>query len=488
MHAVLSTIIVYKVLLLAIGLAVARRNRSTSDYFLGSRGLGPWVAGISASASSSSAWTLVGVSAYAFSNGLTALWLLPACVGGFVLNWCVVAPRLQSLAATNGSLTVVELLASAPGRPRRTELWIRAVGSAIVLSAFVLYIANQFRAAGDSFEEVLDWNATESIVLGAAVVVAYTILGGFWAVSVTDTIQGLMMAATAVVLPLISLAAIGPSGLFEGMVQVGSSPETAGYCNLVPDGGALAVFALLGIGLGYPGQPHVVNRIMALRDRRAMRRGRTVAIGWAVLVYTNMILLGWCARVLSEKGITPVADSEKLIYLAAAALPGVLAGIVIATVLSAVMSTADSQLLVAASAIEHDLGASFRDGGDDQRDTSIWWARGTVLAVAGIAVPAALILDESIFNSVLFAWGAVGAAFGPLLLVRLFGGPVVAPATILSMVLGFGLSVLAYNNIFGSWLGEDTRGSVFERILPYAVAAGVAWAGTRRQPNTEGSL
>ncbi len=463
----IATLIIYKLVLLAIGLAAERRTQSESDFLLGGRGLGPLVAAISASASSSSVWTLLGVSGLAYSTGLASLWLLPACIGGFAINWYLVAPRLQARAAAGDCLTVTELLAG-PARGPAFAL-PRVLASLILVVSLTAYVASQLLGAGKSFETTLGASLTTSVLVGSGVVLAYTILGGFWAVSLTDTIQGLMMAATALALPVGGLIAVGGLGaLVDGVREV----PVEGYAELFGGrpaiDGLLYVAALLGIALGYPGQAHAVNRFMALHDAASVRPARRYAMAWAFLVYPGMILVGLTARVLHTAD--PVADPEQAFFqLNGELFPPVVAGIMLAAVLSAIMSTADSQLLVASSAVSHDLGwRSSTPRGDLLR------SRLVVLAVSLVAVAAALSIDATIFDSVLSAWSSLGAAFGPLLLATLWRGPVGPRATTWALLTGFGLSVLACSI-------PATKGTAVERVLPFVVSGAIAWTGARRR-------
>ena len=443
--AILITLVLYKVLLVLVGLWAQRRTRTGADFFLGGRQLGPWVAAISASASSSSAWTLLGVSGAAYQWGLGAIWLLPSCVGGFLLNWLVLAPALQRASHRTGALTVTELLA-------RKHRGIAAVASTIVLLSLCTYVAAQFQGAGKTFHETFGWSTEGSVLLGSAIVVVYTLLGGFWAVSVTDTLQGLLMAATAVLLPIAALLTVGFDGLFADAPQDYLS-LTRG---MAPAAALGFVFGLLGIGLGYPGQPHVVNRFMALRDGRAVASARTIAIAWAVIVYAGMLILGWAGRAL----IPSLADNEVIFVAATQALfPPLVAGVMLAAVLSAIMSTADSQLLVAASAVTHDLGVG--------RGRMVLASRVVIVALSASAVLAALYGPKAIFDRVLFAWSAMGAAFGPLLLVTVLRGPVPPGRTLAAMIAGFVLSV-------GAHLIPETKGGFMERIVPFFVALAIA--------------
>jgi sodium/proline symporter len=460
---VLYTLIGYNTLLILIGVWASRRNRDEADFFLGGRRLGGWVSALSASASSSSAWTLLGVSGAAYAWGLSALWLFPATLGGFLLNWCVVAPRLRRIAAAEGALTLSALIAPPSfGAARRRVL---RVAAGIILFSFMFYIASQFDGAGKAFLANFGWSREFSIALGGAIVLGYTLLGGFWAVSVTDSLQALMMVAASLLLPAVAVLALD-GGAASLLADAG---ELTG-----PWGGAMGiafVAGTLGIGLGYPGQPHVVNRFMATSGEREIRRARIIAIAWAVVVYAGMLTLGLAARVLFAE----LPDGEQVLFrIAGDLLPPVLAGMVLAAVLSAIMSTADSQLLTASSAVAHDWRL-----GDGEHNAGTGAGRRVVLVLSVLAILLALYVPEDIFSRVLFAWSAIGSAFGPLVLLRIAGRQVSANGSLAAMLAGFLLTVLAH------WL-PNTPGDWVERIVPFVIAAVIATAASRsasaRQP------
>ena len=278
-----------------------------------------WLPHSGASASSSSAWSLLGVSGAAFAWGLPAIWLIPATLLGFIINWGWVAPRLRRQSLEHRAVTLTEFLAGPRGDPARRAILV--LGSIVILFSFTFYVASQFQAAGTTFAAVLGIPQNVAILIGAAVVLAYVWLGGFWAASVTDSLQGLLMALSALVLPVLALIAVGGfSPLFESLTSGG----TTGPLLWTGQPGWVAAFGfvigLFGIGLGYPGQPHVVNRFMAADSEQSIKRGRVVAITWAVIIYCGMVLLGWCGRLLLET----LGDGEQLLFvLAAMLLPAV---------------------------------------------------------------------------------------------------------------------------------------------------------------------
>ena len=465
---ILTTLIAYQILMLGIGWWASKRNRDSEDFYLGGRNLGGLVAALSASASSSSAWSLLGVSGAAFAWGLPAVWLIPATLSGFLINWYVVAPRLARQSRAGGALTLTEFIAGPRGDPARRTMM--RLGAGVILFSFTFYIAAQFQAAGTTFASVLSVPRAPAIAIGAAVVLAYVWLGGFWAASVTDSVQGLLMAFAALLLPALALGAIGgPAELAAGLfADTGGSANTglAAWTGQASWPAAIGfVLGLFGIGLGYPGQPHVVNRFMAIRDQASIAKGRRIAIAWAAIIYCGMVLLGWCGRLLAGG----LADGEQLLFvLATLLLPALLAGVMVSAILSAIMSTADSQLLVAASSVSHDL----HDGAGDTQ-AGLRRARWVVLAIGGIAVALAIAFPATIFNRVLFAWQALAAAFGPLLIVTLWRGTVEPGWRIGALSAGFLLTVTL------SWT-VDSPGDWVERLLPLALALALALLGTRR--------
>jgi len=449
--------------MLGIGWWASKRNSDSEDFYLGGRKLGPMVAALSASASSSSAWSLLGVSGAAFAWGLPAIWLIPSTIAGFLINWYLIAPRLYTQSRASGALTLTEFIAGPPGDPARQT--IMRMGAGVILFSFTFYIAAQFQAAGTTFASVLGIEQGTAIMIGAAVVLAYVWLGGFWAASVTDTVQGLLMAFSALLLPLLAVIAVGgPVELVGSMFH----SDVNGY-QLWTDQASFPaalgfVFGLFGIGLGYPGQPHVVNRFMAIESEKAIVHGRRIAVGWACIIYTGMVLLGWCGRILVEN----LGDGEQLLFvLATMLLPALLAGVMVSAILSAIMSTADSQLLVAASSVSHDLKGEHGSGAD-----GLVRARWVVLLIGVLAIILAIVFPDRIFSRVLFAWQALAAAFGPLLVVTLWRGPVRPGWRIAALATGFVMTIAL------SWTVESP-GDWVERLIPLAVALVLAWVGSK---------
>ncbi len=473
--AVLLTLLVYQVSLLAIGLVCRGKTHDNLDFYLGGRRLGPLVAAISASASSSSAWTLLGVSGAAYAWGFSALWLFPSCVGGFLLNWLLLARPLRKYSVEEDALTVTDVLAGKPGSSGHSA--INVISSLIVLASLGTYISSQFQGAGKTFSETFGLSMPESILLGSLIVVFYTLMGGFWAVSVTDTLQGLLMAATSIVLPAAALHAVGGwSGFLDGIRAINDPSFFNLFRDMAWPSAIGFVLGLLGIGLGYPGQPHVVNRFMALSEKPgSLEKARFIAISWAVVVYAGMLTVGLCGRIL----LPNLSDPEIIfIGLTNSLFPPVMSGIMLAAVLSAIMSTADSQLLVASSTVTHDLGLE-----KIRRLSPLTWSRLVVLTLSTIAVGGALVGSQQIFSRVLFAWAAMGSAFGPILLVLVYRNQIRPGYRIAGLLIGFGFSVGAFLVMPAAlpWKGA------FERVLPFVLTFLVAWIGSEADFHAQAS-
>ncbi len=465
---ILITLIAYKLILIGIGVWASRRVHSASDFLLGGRGLGPWVAGLSYAASTSSAWVLLGYSGFVYAFGLSALWMVPGIWAGYVVMWLGFGPRVRGESATHGWVTPTEFLTGSLDQAAAAR--IAALAAALIGFCFIFYIAAQFAAAATAFTTNFAMSDSSSLLLGAGIVLIYCFLGGFWAASVTDTLQAMIMMLVAVLVPALAvIAAGGPGQILADVATIGGdfSSFTGGHAGMVFVG---MLLGFAGIGLGTLGQPHLLARLMAVKGERERRLGFLIAIGWGVTVYIGMT---WMA--LAARSLTPdLPSGEQVFYtLAETLLPPVLAGIVIAAILSAVMSTVDSLLLAASAAVSHDLRLAERFGVSD-----LMMSRTVMTGIVVGAVTLALVLPDTIFNRVLFAWNALGAAFGPIIVARVLNREPPAAARFWSIVTGFGLTVIFYwgGTVDIAQASGMTRslatlsqlpGDPFERFVPF---------------------
>lgn len=433
-----AVMVVYLAALLAIGWRAARRTHGGEDFHLAGRSLGAWTAGISSTASSESGWVTLGAVGMTYTNGIAGLWFAPGCLLGYLVNLYVVAPRLRRISERQGSVTMTDVLTRRWGDPHHV---LRVTATTIILVCMMGYVAAQMTAAGKAFSSSLGMEGRSGyllgVVIGALVITVVTFMGGFRAVAWTDLFQGLLVAVALIALPLYAIARIGGFGaLVNGLGAIDPHLLTWGGDRVGP---ALWGFVVgeLGIGLGYPGMPHVVTRYMATRNRAEMRRLKSIALMWGVAVFYGAGLVGLVARVIRPD----LADGEQaLMVMALELVHPVLAGLLLAAVISAILSTVSSQLLVAASAVSYDIveGAMGRST-DDRR--SLWLGRWTVLVIGVLGVLVALTEVRLVFWFVLFAWSGLGAAFAPLVLFAVFDRGLSRYGALSGMLTGVGVTV-----------------------------------------------
>ena len=453
---------VYTLLIVAVGVYSAKyAKRSDADYFLAGRSLGPWVAAISASASSESGWVTLGLVGWAFTSGVSAYWIIPGCLLGFIFNWFVIAARMRDASERVGALTLPDLFAFS-FRERIPVLRILAV--IVIVTAMWLYVAAQFKAAADAFQAAFGMTHLAGVLIGAVIVLIYTVLGGFRAACWTDFVQGLVMVGTLVIFPAYLLFSKGgygylmeqlnsAGGTMTAFVPVGTEGETFGKATALLLG-FLIGHGALGINFGYPGQPHVLVRFMALRKKRDAVIAGCVAVVWGALVYWGAVTIGLIARAMTIEGAewtAPLAGQlaegasnageTGLVLAAKHMIPGVLSGMVLAAVLAAICSTADSQLVVAASSGANDLYSRLVD---KSRKTAHMLVNRTVLVVLGVgAVLIALDDKIQVYRFVLtYGWAILGASFGPQVILLLLWKRASYAGCIAGMLTGFVLAIV----------------------------------------------
>jgi sodium/proline symporter len=433
-----TVLFLYLGILIFIGWRAARRTHGGGDFHLAGRSLGAWAAGVSSTASSESGWVTLGAVGMTYMHGVSGLWFAPGCLLGYIVNLYFVAPRINRLSREQGSLTLTDIITERWGDPRHL---LRIISVVIILLSMMGYVAAQMTAAGKAFSSTLGLNSHSGyiigVLIGAAVITLVTSLGGFRAVAWTDLFQGLLMAFALLALPLYAVARLGGFGaLAEGLAAI--EPDFLTATGARTSSAALGfIVGELGIGLGYPGMPHVITRYMAARSKEQVRRLRLIGILWGVTVFYGAGMAGLAGRVM----MPDLADGERtLMLLSLSLLPAILAGLMLAAVISAILSTVSSQLLVAASAVSHDIVETVMGrGADDRRSLII--SRWTVAAVGLLGVLLALTEVRLVFWFVLFAWSALGASFGPLILFSLGKRGITRHGALAGMLTGFGVTV-----------------------------------------------
>lgn len=440
------TFVLYLIFMLAIGAHFYRRNESLSDYLIGDRKLNKWVTAMSAQASDMSGWLLLGLPGYAYLQGLEAIWIAVGLALGTYLNWRFVARPLRRYTELAGdAITLPDYFAN---RFNDTNRLLRMLSALFILVFFLIYTASGFVAGAKLFESVFGLPYHSALLIGVIVIIAYTSLGGFMAVSWTDFTQGLIMFFAVIAVPLLAVHALG--GFNEAataLKQVGP-----GYLDLTTNGageplGWIAIGSLTAWGLGYFGQPHILTRFMAVRAESEIPPARRIAMTWVLVSLACALIIGLLGRVVLT---TPLAetDAEKIFMVLIDQLTHpIIGGILLAAVLAAIMSTADSQLLVTSSALTEDLyRVAIRPQASEKE--LVWIGRGTVIAVALLACGIALKPESSVLELVAYAWAGFGATFGPLVLLSLYWKRMTRNGA-LAGILGGGLTVLIWKPLEG---------------------------------------
>lgn len=435
---------VYTLAIVAVGLHSARfAQRSEEDYFLASRTLGPWVAALSASASSESGWVTLGLVGWAFRNGVQAFWVIPGCLLGFLFNWFVIAAPMSRRSRELGALTVPDFFAL---HFRERRPLVRSLSVLVILVAMFLYVSAQFAAAGKAFSATFpDLTYSHGVAVGVAIVLVYTVTGGFRAVCWTDFLQALLMVFALVAFPLYLLAGHGLGFVRDQLSAADPALLLFSRDMTLPVFlGFLLGSGALGINLGYPGQPHVLVRFMGLRDERTVHISGLISAVWATLIYWGAVTVGLFARAMTEQGAPWGAEVDGdvgLVVTSVHLLPDALAGLVLAAILAAICSTADSQLVVAASAVASDLVARLRRGSPWRAQMVI--NRGAVLGLGLLAAASVFNRQPKIFEYVLeYGWAVLGASFGPQVVLALLWRRATYAGCLAGMLTGFSVAIL----------------------------------------------
>lgn len=428
---ILISILVYLCLMIYVGVRYSKNNAQADDFYLGGRKLGPLVTAMSAEASDMSSYLLMGLPGLAYISGIADVgWTAIGLAIGTYVNWLLVSKRIRRYSSKIGSFTIPEFFAKRYGDDKHLLTCIAAV---IIVIFFVPYTASGFAACGKLFSTLFGMNYMAAMLLSAAVIVLYCTLGGFLAVSTTDLIQGITMTIALII--VVGYGAVVTGG-FDAVAA--NAQALPGYLSMVQTYVAdtasskpytpLTIVSTLAWGLGYFGMPHILLRFMAIEDENKLKLSRRIATVWVVISMAVAILIGIVGYSMSQTGVIPMLEgnnSETIIIQIASVLsthgviPALIAGVILAGILAATMSTADSQLLAAASSISQNLVQDFGKKKLESK-TSLLIARATVIVISLIAVFIARDPDSSIFKIVSFAWAGFGAAFGPVILLALF--------------------------------------------------------------------
>lgn len=464
----LVTFAAYLVGMLAIGATYYRKTRTADDYLLGNRGLPPFATALSAQASDMSGWLLMGLPGAIFLGGAGEMWMVAGLFAGTWLNWRYVAPRLRRRTEELGAITLPAFFERRFGGHGA----LGAVSAVVTFFFFSIYAASGLVASGLLFESVLGVRYEVAVGIGAAVVLGYTALGGFLAVCWTDVVQGLMMLAALIALPVLAyLVSEGAPVLPEPSARVGLQFPMSG----AGEGGLVAAVSAASWGLGYFGQPHILVRFMAIDRSDRIVLARRIATVWVALCFLGAVLVGWIGTLLYPWGLERA--ERVFIHLVRDFADPWIGGVLLAAILAAIMSTMDSQLLVSSSALSEDLYARL------VRPRAVQGERVLVGRVAAVGVTAAAVLlamdrESTVLGLVRYAWGGLGASFGPLVLFGLSSRRVPLTAALAALVAGAGTTVV--------WNTSGLGASLYEIVPGFAAGCLVLWIASRSREGGRG--
>ncbi len=450
---IMLSIIMYLLVMLIVGYVCSKKNNTTDDFYLGGRKLGPVVTAMSAEASDMSSWLLMGLPGLTYVSGICdASWTALGLAIGTYVNWLIVAKRIRRYShVANNSITIPDFFSN---RYRDNSNIIMMISASIIIIFFVPYTASGFAACGKIFSSLFGINYLTAMIISAVVIVGYTALGGFLAASTTDLIQSIIMS---IALVIVLAFGIQTAGGMNAVIE--NAKSISGYLSMntihdVVSGtsveyGIVSKISTIAWGLGYFGMPHILLRFMAIEDDKKLSISRRIATLWVIISLAAAILIGVVGLSMTKAGAIEVlfgSSSETIVVKIASllstygAIPAIIAGIILAGILASTMSTADSQLIAASSAVSKNLYGVFNK--NKNLKLSMKTARFTLIAIAVIAAFIARNPDSSVFEIVSFAWAGFGAAFGPLVLFSLFWRRTNRYGAIAGMVSGGGMVFL----------------------------------------------
>ncbi len=439
----------YLALVIGIGIYYNKKNKSSDDYFIGGRSLGPWVTAMSAEASDMSSWLLMGLPGAAYISGISSAgWTALGLIIGTYLNWKLVAKRLRKYSQVcNNSITIPDFFSN---RFRDKKNILMTISSLMIILFFTVYTASGFAACGKLFSSTLGIDYHGAMIVCGLIITCYTFIGGFMAASTSDFLQGILMFASIIIILIAGLMKAGGVGNvvssfkdLPGYLDVANSYDVATGTKQAY--GVMNIFSGLAWGLGYFGVPHILIRFMAIRNSKEITKSRIIAMTWVVISLIVAILIGLVGKSLSLQNVFTSLDSTNaetiFILMTNTLLYPIFAGVVLSGILAATMSTSDSQLLLVSSSVGTNLFKKIvKKNATDKQVLII--SKVTIMIVAVFSVLIAWDENSSVFTLVSYAWAGFGAAFGPLVLFSLFWRRTTLKGAISGMVGGGCLSII----------------------------------------------
>lgn len=468
----ITVFIAYLAITLGIAWWYSRGSQTHEGFVLGEKRFSGTALALSERATGESAWLLLGLTGYAYTDGLSALWVALGCVAGILFIWFVMAGRLREETARTGSMTVSSLIARRfPGSERS----IGMLSAFIVIFFFVFYIAAQFSGSGKVLHKTFGLDPFWGIIISSVVVTFYCVMGGFVAVVVTDVFQAILMIFTLVVFPVIAVLVAGAHDihLLQSIREAG--PEYLSVTKGLTGSSAVAlILSGLSWALGYTGQPQLLTRMMAIRDRKGVRTARWVAAGWTLLAYIGAILIGLFGIAFVHSGFLGgesallSEDAEKILPVMVVALVNpIMAGVLLSGVISAMMSTASSELTVSSASITEDIITPLRKSKASPK-RMLLLNQAMTFAVGVVAIVLAFTMQHTVYGLVSYAWSGIGSSFGPALLLLLFWKRFSRAGIFASLISGT-VATVVWKNFLEAPTGISERLASFVIALVLAV-------------------
>jgi len=452
-----SVFIIYLIFMLGIGVwfFIKTKTQTEKGYFLGDRKMGPWVAALSAGASDMSAWVLMGLPTSIYALGLGQIWISVGLAIGYTLSWIYQAPRLRAFSiAANDSITIPQYLTN---RFLSESKALQLISAAVFLIAYTIYAASSIKACGTLFNTVTGLDTTVAMYLAAVIVISYTFLGGFSAVSWTDFFQGMLVLCAMLIVPIAAANMLEPGAV--------ASIDTPNYWNAFADW--REIVSGLGWGLGYFGMPHIIIRFMSINSQAELRKSAKIGISWTLIIVTFAAFVGIIGRMFI--GFDEAVNNNSLVFVVMTRriFPALISGVLLSAVLAAAMSTADSQLLAAASAFASDVYRPVIRQNNVKEHEMLWAGRVVVLIISCVALYIASRPDAgSIMSLVSNAWGVFGAAFGPAIMLSLFWKKFTYAGAALGIFTGAAVDIF--------WLHHMAETGIYEIIPGFFAGLAVA--------------
>jgi len=478
----LISLALYFIVMLGIGFYAYKKSTSdVSGYMLGGRSLSPSVAALSAGASDMSGWMLMGLPGAMYISGMSSLWIAIGLVIGAFLNYLIVAPRLRTYTeVANDSITLPDFFEN---RFNDKSRMLRIVSSVVIIVFFTLYTSSGIVAGGKLFESSFGLNYEVGLYVTAGVVVAYTLFGGFLAVSLTDFVQGCIMFIALVLVPVVTINEVG--GLAE--MQTSISQINPDLLDIFSGVSVIGIISSMAWGLGYFGQPHIIVRFMAIRHVKDMPTARRIGMSWMIVAIIGAMATGFAGIAYVAKTGLTLEDPETIfIVLSQILFSPLIAGFLLAAILAAIMSTISSQLLVTSSSLTEDLYKTFlhKDASDKQQ---VLVGRISVAIVALVAIYLAYDRDSSILSLVSNAWAGFGAAFGPVIIGSLYWKKMTRNGALLGMITGAATVLL--------WIyapididGQSLSSLMYEIVPGFILCSLVIYIVSTMSPQSEAAI